>query len=105
MARTSKNRKRKRRRQASVSSVAPRSYSGEIARSLAVPEVAAERESSSPDTPPNRDVPAPADSASLRGSEAVDWHQEYAQVLADLRYLLLVTAALFALMIVLGYTL
>ncbi len=105
MGRTSRNRKHRRRRQASVSRMAPRSYSGEIARSIPVPEVAVERESAPPDTPPPREVVAAAEAASLRGSEAVDWHQEYAQVLADLRYLIWVTVALFALMIVLGYTL
>ncbi len=104
MARAHKNRKRsKRRRQASVSSVAPRSYS-EMARSIPVPEVAVEVDSPPPQTR-ETDVPATAESPDLRGSETVDWHQEYAQVLADLRYLMLVTVALFALMIVLGYTL
>lgn len=43
--------------------------------------------------------------APQRGSDTVNWKGEYGQVLGDVRQLLIISAALFALMIVLGYLL
>ena len=38
-----------------------------------------------------------------RGSDSVNWKSEYSQVFGDIRQLLVISALLFALMIVLGY--
>ena len=43
--------------------------------------------------------------APQRGSDSVYWKSEYSQVFGDIRQLLVISAALFALMIALGYVL
>jgi len=52
-------------------------------------------------TPARAAAPAKAAPAK-RGSDTVDWRGEYSQVFGDLRQLLIITAALFVLMIILG---
>lgn len=84
---------RSRRRRNSVSSVRPRSYS--------------EFQRGRKDLPAVEEAKAPAEEATtarpLRSSESVNWTQEYGQVVSDLRNLLIVSAALFVAMVVLGY--
>ena len=90
--------RRSRRRRSSPSRANPRSYSGlrpgaetendqvEPSLSGAGPAVA---------EPP----PAPAGT----GKEQADWKTEYSRVFSDLKHLLVVSVALFALMLVLGF--
>ncbi len=43
------------------------------------------------------------EAAPKRSVDKVDWKTEYSQVLGDVRQLLLISAALFALMVILGF--
>lgn len=84
----------KSRRRSGMSKAQPRSYS----------ELYGNREtpmSSAPAAPtPSR---RKAEEVSLqRGSDTVNWSSEYSNVLGDVRQLLIISVALFALMIVLG---
>jgi len=54
-------------------------------------------------TPTRRPKSETEDTPLQRGSDSVDWKNEYKQVFGDLRQLLGISALLFALMIVLGF--
>ncbi|MFZ1753302.1 MAG: hypothetical protein WBO46_12190 [Caldilineaceae bacterium] len=87
----------KSRRQAGKSKAQPRSYSelyGNRTPSAPAPTAAA--------TSTRRKA---EETAPKRGSDTVDWSTEYAQVFGDIRQLLIISAALFALMVVLGFVL
>jgi hypothetical protein len=84
----------------SASSARPRSYSElykEQANATVVPTPAPKAPASA------KSKVAPA--ATLRGSDTVAWEQEYQTVFKDLRHLLVVSASLFALMVILGFLL
>ena len=90
MARNSSKSRRSRR--TNVSSAKPRSYSELLKQEQqnATSVVAA---------PKPEPTPAPAP----RSADAVDWQGEYGTVIADLRQLLVISAALFVLMLALGF--
>lgn len=56
-------------------------------------------------TPTRRPKPETENATPQRGSDSVDWKNEYKQVFGDLRQLLGISALLFALMVVLGFVL
>jgi len=87
----------KSRRSAGMSKTQPRSYSELYGNrdTRVAPSAAAA-------TPTRRKAQA-EEVALKRGSDTVDWKNEYSSVLGDVRQLLIISAALFALMIVLGY--
>ncbi|MBI3958803.1 MAG: hypothetical protein HY328_08340 [Chloroflexi bacterium] len=85
----------KNRRPAGMSKAQPRSYSElygtRDARSTAPVATPAHRKTQT-------EEPAP-----LRGSDTVNWKNDYSQVFGDLRQLLVISALLFGLMIALGF--
>ena len=88
----------KNRRQAGLSKAQPRSYSelyGTRAAGVDTPVSAA----------PARQKSRGEEMIPQRGSDTVDWKNEYGQVFGDVRQLLVISALLFALMIVLGFVL
>ncbi len=87
----------KSRRGSGKSKAQPRSYS-ELYGNRETPTASAPKQA--PATPSRRNV---AEAAPQRGSDTVNWSSEYGNVLGDVRQLLIISAALFALMIVLGY--
>lgn len=87
----------KSRRPAGMSKAQPRSYS-ELYGNRETPATSAPKPASA--TPSRRKV---EEVVSQRGSGTVNWASEYGNVLGDVRQLLIISAALFALMIVLGY--
>ncbi len=92
--------RRSRRRRSSPSKANPRSYSGlrpgaeiendQIVRSQsgAGPAVA---------------EPPPQDDHAVAGKDQADWKTEYSRVFSDLKQLLIVSVALFAVMLVVGF--
>lgn len=89
----------KSRRAAGMSKAQPRSYSelyGNRDTRIASP---------APTATPARAKRQTEATAVQRGSDTVNWASEYSNVLGDVRQLLFISAALFALMIVLGYVL
>jgi len=92
--------RRSRRRRSSPSRANPRSYSGLRPR--------AELDQGQPE--PSRSEPGPAvegpppqPAPSGAGKAQADWKNEYSRVFSDLRQLLVVSVALFALMLVVGF--
>ena len=85
------------RRAAGMSKAQPRSYSelyGNRDTRIASP---------APTATPARPKKQTEETVILCGSDTVNWTNEYSNVLGDIRQLLVISAALFALMIVLGY--
>ncbi|RLT41236.1 MAG: hypothetical protein DWI57_07270 [Chloroflexi bacterium] len=82
-----------------MSKAQPRSYS-ELYGNRETPISSAQTQA--PATPFGRKTD---EVAPQRGSDSVDWKGEYSQVFGDVRQLLVISALLFALMIVLGYLL
>jgi hypothetical protein len=87
----------KSRRRSGMSTAQPRSYS-ELYGNRETPMSSAPAQT--PATPSRRKA---EEVAPQRGSDTVNWASEYGNVLGDVRQLLIISAALFALMIVLGY--
>lgn len=87
------------RRSGGMSKAQPRSYS-ELYGNRETPMSSAPAHA--PATPARR---KDEEVAPQRGSDSVDWKGEYSQVFGDVRRLLVMSALLFALMIVLGYML
>ena len=90
----------KSRRPAGMSKAQPRSYSelyGNRDTRIASPSAATTTAT------PARPKKQTEETAPQRGSDTVDWTKEYSQNLGDVRQLLVISAALFALMVVLGY--
>ena len=87
----------KSRRSGGMSKAQPRSYS-ELYGNRETPISSAPKPVSA--TPSLRKV---EEVVSQHGSDTVNWASEYGNVLGDVRQLLIISAALFALMIVLGY--
>ncbi len=98
MPRSSRSSRRKR-QGGSLSKANARSYSQMVGGSTAAPQTAPAQ---SPESGREKRT-APA--ATLRTSSTVDWANEYRQVFQDLKQLLLITAALFVVMVVLGFVL
>lgn len=90
-----KNTKGTRQRRSKIETGNPRSYS-ELIKS--------ERESAAP---VKESLPEPATTTkpATTAARSINWGDEYAQVFADLRQLLIISAALIVLMIVLGFVL
>ncbi len=92
--------RRSRRRRSSPSKANPRSYSGlrqvtEVAHDPVVPS----QSGAGPAAPE-----PPAEPASARtGKGQADWKTEYSRVFSDLKQLLVVSVALFAVMLVVGF--
>lgn len=87
----------KSRRRSGISKAQPRSYS-ELYGNRETPTSPAPKQAQA--TPSRRKA---EEVAPQRGSDTVNWASEYGTVLGDVRQLLIISAALFALMIVLGY--
>lgn len=85
----------KSRRRSGISKAQPRSYS-ELYGNRETPTSPTPKQA----TPTRRKA---EEVAPQRGSDTVNWTSEYGTVLGDVRQLLIISAALFALMIVLGY--
>ena len=93
-------RSRSRRRRHSPSKANPRSY-GEL-RSQGGEQ---EQDSTSPAqarTGPAKAEQAPQPAPSLSGKDPADWKVEYSRVFSDLKHLLIVSVALFVVMLVVG---
>lgn len=86
----------KSRRKVGLSKAQPRSYS----ELYGAKPVGAESPLA---TPTRRPKPETEEVSLQRGSDTVDWKNEYKQVFGDLRQLLGISALLFAFMIVLGF--
>ncbi|HRJ43148.1 MAG: hypothetical protein KJZ86_21790 [Caldilineaceae bacterium] len=92
MAKQTKNRR------ASMSKAQPRSYS-ELYGNRETPS-GPSAASVTPAAPARRKV---EEVAPRRSADTVDWKNEYSKVLGDVRQLLVISAALFVLMVVLGF--
>lgn len=90
---------RRRRQGGSLSKANARSYSQLVGGSTATPQAAPAQATET--SAEKKTAPA----ATLRTSSTVDWANEYRQVFQDLKQLLLITAALFVVMVVLGFVL
>lgn len=91
----------KSRRQAGMSKAQPRSYSELYGNRPAATATPVATPAGTPARPQKQ-----AEAVSpQRGSDTVNWKNEYSQVLGDVRQLLFISAALFALMIALGFVL
>jgi hypothetical protein len=92
--------RRSRRRRSSPSKANPRSYSGLRARGEHEQESISSAQSSvEPVVSDHAAQPAPAS----KGPSQADWKTEYSRVFSDLKQLLIVSVALFALMLVVGF--
>ena len=92
--------RRSRRRRSSPSRANPRSYSGlrpgaEIENDQVAP--------SQSRTGPADAEPPPQPAPAVAGKDQADWKTEYSRVFSDLRQLLVVSVALFAVMLVVGF--
>ena len=92
--------RRKRRRRPSPSKANPRSY-GEL-RARVEPEQGPAAEAQTRLAQDSVDTPSRS-SASQTGKKEADWKVEYGRVFSDLKQLLVVSVALFALMLVVGF--
>lgn len=92
MTRSSRSSRRKR-RGGSLSTSNARSYSQLAGGSTAATVAPAEA----------RETKQTTAAPSLRTSSAVDWANEYRQVFQDLKQLMLITGALFVIMVILGF--
>ena len=91
--------RRSRRRRSSPSTANPRSYSGLRARTEHEQEsITPAQSSAEPDVSNLTAQAAPAS----KGLSRTDWYSEYSRVFSDLKQLLIVSVALFALMLVVG---
>ena len=92
--------RRSRRRRSSPSKANPRSYSGLRARGQHEHEsISSAQSSAEPVVSDHAAQPAPAS----KGPSQADWKTEYSRVFSDLKQLLIVSVALFALMLVVGF--
>ena len=91
--------RRKRRRRHSPSKANPRSY-GEL-RARMEPEQGQAAAAQTRPAQDNLDTPSPS-STGQTGKKEADWKVEYGRVFSDLKQLLIVSVALFALMLVVG---
>ena len=92
--------RRSRRRRSSPSKANPRSYSGLRARGEHEQEsISSAQSSAEPVVSDHAAQPAPAS----KGPSQSDWKTEYSRVFSDLKQLLIVSVALFALMLVVGF--
>ena len=86
---------KRRGRKKSISSIQPRTFSGELKSDDGQPPPA-DIKTTAPKSNDSRGV------AVKKGSDSVDWQGEYRYVVKDLRRLLIVSVALFALIVVIG---
>lgn len=92
--------RRSRRRRSSPSKANPRSYSGLRARGEHEQEsISSAQSSAEPVVSDHAAQPAPAS----KGPSQANWKAEYSRVFSDLKQLLIVSVALFALMLVVGF--
>ena len=92
--------RRSRRRRSTPSRANPRSYSGlrpgnEVEHDQAKPSQAG--------AGPVVAEPQPQPSPAVAGKNQADWNVEYSRVFSDLKQLLIVSVALFAVMLVVGF--
>ncbi len=92
--------RRSRRRRHSPSSANPRSF-GEL-RSQRGEQEQILISSAQAQTGPANEERAPQPAPSLSGKDQADWKVEYSRVFSDLKQLLIVSVALFVLMLVVG---
>ncbi len=92
--------RRSRRRRHSPSSANPRSY-GELRTQRGEQEQISDSPAQARTAPANEER-APQPAPSLSGNDEADWKVEYSRVFSDLKQLLIVSAALFVLMLVVG---
>ena len=92
--------RRSRRRRSSSSKANPRSYSGLRARGEHEQEsISSAQASAEPVVSNHAAQPTPAS----KGPSQANWKTEYSRVFSDLKQLLIVSVALFALMLVVGF--
>lgn len=94
--------RRSRRRRSSPSRANPRSYSGLRPRNeVEHDQVAPSQAGSGPAVAEPQPQPQP--SPTVAGKNQADWKAEYSRVFSDLKQLLIVSVALFAVMLVVGF--
>ncbi len=92
--------RRSRRRRHSPSNANPRSF-GELRSQRGEQEQVLNLQAQ-PQTGPAKEEQAPQPAPSLPGKDQADWRVEYSRVFSDLKQLLIVSVALFILMLVVG---
>ncbi len=93
------NRDASTKRRSSVSSVSPRSY-GDMFK-----DQAGSNSIPTPSTGGKKTRAAAAASASLKGSESVNWENDYTYVINDLKWLLVLSGVLLAAIVAAGFIL
>ena len=94
--------RRSRRRRSTPSRANPRSYSGlrpgtEVKHDQAAPSQAGAGPAAA------EPQPQPSPAVAVAGTNQADWKVEYSRVFSDLKQLLVVSVALFAVMLVVGF--
>jgi len=101
MAKKTSKRNRTGKKQSSVSSVRPRSYSDMFKDQAGKDTLPAQASKSTTSSSSRRS--STRSTAVLKGSESVSWENEYAYVLKDLRWLIILSAVLLAAIVVAGF--